>query len=517
MFVAIDSVNPATGEVLGHVETTPLVQISSILNDARTGQAEWASTSFNDRARRLKDFGALLLAKKRSVAELVAKENGKPLVEVYASELIPSLDLVRFYTKNARRILTRRRVKIAIPLLKTKKAYVEYEPHGVVGIISPWNYPLLLPLGQIVPALMAGNAVLFKPSENTPLVGQLIADLLWESGIPQKVFKIIQGRGDVGAALSSCGLDKLFFTGSTQTGRKVSEIAAKTLTPVSLELGSKDAMIVLPDADLEAATSGALWGGFMNAGQTCVSVERCFVHEKIMDTFVDKLKKKIDKLVVGPGTGEETDIGAIIHRAQFETVKSQVNDAISRGARLITGGQFSEKGGSYFIPPIVLADVPMDSILMKEETFGPVLPIVEFRTETEAVELANASKFGLAASIWTRDSKHGLELAKRVRAGAVTVNDVISYYGMSDGVVGGVKESGSGRVHGREGIMEMVSAKYYEKERAPRIKKLWWYNYGPASLSFFETAVDFLFSRSIVQRIGSLFKLAPKFLRMKKL
>lgn len=451
------------------------------------------------------------------VAELIAKENGKPVVEAYTAEIIPSLDIVKYYVKKSRAILRRRRVGIGIPLMKTKRSFVRYEPYGIVGIVSPWNYPLMLPLGQIVPALMAGNAVIFKPSEYTPLVGKLIADFIWEAGIPQKLFNIVQGRGDVGAALVSCGVDKVFFTGSTATGRKVSEVAAKTLTPVSLELGGKDAMIVLADADIDSATSGALWGAFMNAGQTCVSVERCFVHEKIMDSFVHALRTKIEKMHVGPGTDLDSDVGAIIHRAQFEIIRNQVNDATAKGARLAAGGEFSEKGDSYFIPPTVLADVPMDSLIMKEETFGPVLPIVEFRTEQEAIDLANASKFGLSASVWTGDSRRGLEIAGKLRAGAVVVNDVISYYGITDGVVGGVKESGTGRVHGREGLLEMAVPKYYEIERVPRMKKLWWFRYDAQLLSFFETATDFLFSKNIFDRTKSLFKLAPKFLRIKKL
>ncbi len=512
----IDSVNPATGEKIGQVESTPTNHFSRILEEARTAQQEWVRLPFQTRARLLRDFASLLLKRKRTVAELISKENGKPLVEAYSSELIPGLDIVRYYAKRSRKILRSRHVGISIPLLKTKRAFVNYEPYGVVGIISPWNYPLMLPLSQIVPALMAGNAVIFKPSEHTPLTGGLIGDFMWEAGLPRKLLAVVQGAGDVGAALVSSGVDKVFFTGSTSVGRRVSESAAKNLTPVSLELGSKDAMIVLDDVDIDVATSGAIWGAFMNAGQTCVSVERCFVHEKIFDSFVSMLQKKMKDLQVGPGTADGTDIGAIIHRAQFEVIKNQVNDATARGARIATGGIFSDKGGVHFVPPTVLVDVPMDSLLMKEETFGPVLPIVEFRSDAEAIDLANASKFGLSASVWTRDAKHGMEIAKKLRAGAAIVNDVISYYGIIDGVVGGVKESGSGRTHGKEGLLEMVWPKYYEVERLPQMKKLWWYKYDKTTLSFFETATDFLFSKNIFNKLSSLFKLAPKILRIKK-
>ncbi len=512
----IDSVNPATGEIIGKVESTPPDQLPKIVDDAREAQPEWFDIPLGKRAQLLRDFANILVVRKKIIADLISRENGKPVVEAYTTEIIPTLDIIKYYSRKSAGMLRNRRVSIGIPLMKTKKAFIRYEPYGVVGIISPWNYPLLLPLGQIVPALMAGNAVVFKPSEFTPLVGEMIAQLLWEVGIPRKVFNIVQGGGEVGAAVVTSGVDKIFFTGSTSTGKKVAELAAKNLTPVSLELGSKDAMIVLDDADIDSSTSGAIWGAFMNAGQTCVSIERCFVHEKVLDSFLYELRKKIEHIHVGDGTKNDTDIGPIIHKAQFDIIKSQVNDAVQRGARIATGGIFSDNDGTYFIPPIVLVDVPMDCLLMNEETFGPVLPIVKFRTDDEAIRLANASKFGLSASVWTVNKKRGMEIARRLQAGAVIVNDVITYYGISDGVVGGVKESGTGRVHGKEGLHEMVYAKYYEIERAPRMKKLWWYRYDKNLLAFFETATDFLFSKSLFDKIKSLFKLAPKFLRIKK-
>ena len=513
----IDSFSPATSEIIGKVESTPPNQLPKIVSDARKELSDWQKISFKGRARLLRDFADTLVARKQTVADLISRENGKPVVEAYTSEIIPTLDIIKYYSRKTPRMLHNQRVRIGIPLMKTKKAFICYEPLGIVGIISPWNYPLLLPLGQIIPALLAGNAVVFKPSEFTPLVGEMIAQLLWEVGIPRKVFGIVQGGGEVGAAVVTSGVDKIFFTGSTSTGKKVAELAAKNLTPVSLELGSKDAMIVLDDADLETATSGAIWGAFMNAGQTCVSVERCFVHENIFDSFLEHLEEKIKALHVGTGTDTEVDIGAIIHKAQFDVIKLHINDAIQRGARIVAGGSFSEKDGAHFIPPTALVNVPMEALLMNEETFGPVLPIVKFHTDDEAVKLANTSKFGLSASVWTANKKRGLVMAKRLQAGAAVVNDVIGYYGISDGVVGGVKESGTGRVHGKEGLREMVYPKYYEIERAPRMRKLWWYGYDKNLLLFFEAATDFLFSKNIFNRIKSLFKLASKFLRIKKL
>ncbi len=512
----IESTNPATAELVGKVEATLATAIPQIVEEARRAGQDWIKVPHRKRVQLVREFGHKLFLKKKNIAELISQENGKPVVEAYTSEIIPSLDIINYFLKNSRRILRHRHVRISVPLLKTKKAFVVNEPYGVVGIISPWNYPLLLPIGQIIPALLVGNSVVFKPSEYTPIIGEMISQLIWEAGIPRKVFNIVQGTGDVGAALVSSGIDKIFFTGSTSTGKRVSELAAKNLTPLSLELGSKDAMIVLDDSNLESAASGAIWGAFMNAGQTCVSIERCFVHERIFDQFLELLREKIKGLRVGPGMNDGVDIGAMIHHAQFDIVKLHVNDAVQRGARIATGGIFSDRA-AHFIPPTVLVDVPMDSLLMNEETFGPVLPIVRFSSDEEAIQLANASRFGLSASVWTSDKHRGLEIAKQLQAGAAIVNDVISYYGISDAVVGGVKESGYGRVHGKEGLAEMVYPKYYEIERAPRLKKLWWYSYDKDMLSFFETATDFLFSKHISGRIRALFKLIPKFLRIKKI
>lgn len=374
----IESTNPATGEIVGKVDSTRTDNISQIVSRARQAQKEWGQLSNSHRVKLLKECGRILYVRKREIADLISRENGKPVVEAYTSEIIPVLDLINYFSKKSRRMLRARRVRIGIPLLKTKKAFVANEPLGVVGIISPWNYPLLLPLGQIIPALLVGNSVVFKPSEYTPVVGETISQLLWDAGIPRNVFNIVQGAGEIGAALTSSGVDKIFFTGSTATGRKVSELAAQKLTPVSLELGSKDAMIVLDDAYIDSAVSCAIWGAFMNAGQTCVSIERCFVHEKVHDRFVEILEKRIKELHVGSGTDTRTDIGAMIHRAQFEIVKLHVDDAVQRGAKIIAGGVFSKGAAGYFIPPTLLKDVPMDSLLMTEETFGPVLPIVKF-------------------------------------------------------------------------------------------------------------------------------------------
>ncbi len=512
-----NTLNPEKDQLPEQPKGISPFSMSAVVEEARAAQPEWSRVPRARRVHILRKFGYSLVDKKIELADLISRENGKPIPEAYTSEIIPALDVVKYYSRESAKIARDRPVHIGIPLMKTKKAFVRYEPYGVVAIISPWNYPLLLPIGQIVPALLTGNVVIFKPSQFTPRVGDFIAQLLWEAGIPQKVFKIIQGAGDVGAELVSSKVDKVFFTGSTATGRKVSQLAARNLTPVSLELGSKDAMIVLDDADIDSATSGAIWGAFMNAGQTCVSVERCFVHSKIYDAFLLSVQQKVVSLRVGSGGEMDNDIGPIIHKAQFDTIKNQVDEAVARGAKIVAGGDSGERGGKYYISPTVMVDLPTDCLLMNEETFGPILPLIKVGSDEEALSLANASRFGLSASIWTANRKRGTEMAKRLQAGAVVLNDVIGYYGISDGVVGGVKESGTGRVHGPEGMHEMVYPKYYEVERARRIKKLWWYRYDRNLLSFFEEATDFLFSASVFRRTKSLFKLAPHFLRIKKI
>ena len=513
----IDSVNPATGVSLGQIESTDPTLLPALVSQARNAQPGWAEKSLSERESISREFARLLYSRKKAVADLISRENGKPLVESYSTELIPAIDFAHYVARNSKRIFKSRRVNMGIPLLKSKVGWISYEPLGVVGIISPWNYPLVLPVSHIVPALVAGNSVVFKPSEYAVLVGQVVADLLWEAGIPREVFHIVQGAGDVGTALVTSGVDKIFFTGSTFTGKKISAVASRSLTPVSLELGGKDAMIVLEDADIDSATSGAIWGAFMNAGQTCVSVERCFVHERILDEFVTMIQEKIKRLRVGSSSDTPVEIGPIIHRAQFETIKLHVNDAVHRGARIAAGGNFSDRGGVRFAPPTVLTDVPAASLLMNEETFGPVLPIVRFSTEEEAISMANDSRFGLAASVWTSNRTRGLQVARKLRTGAVVINDTISYYGISDGTVGGVKESGFGHLHGKEGMLEMVHAKYYERERAPRMKKRWWYGYDRHTLDFFESAADFLFSRKLGVRIKAVGRLLTTFFRMDKI
>ena len=361
---------------------------------------------------------------------------------------------------------------------KLKNGRLVREPHGVIGIISPWNYPFSIPATETLAALVAGNAVVLKPSELTPLVALELASLLHAAGVPEDVFQVMVGDGSTGAALLQSPIDKLVFTGSVTTGKRIAAAAAERLLPVVLELGGKDPMLVLDDADIDVVSSAAVWGAFVNAGQACLSVERCYVHRSLYAEFLSACAEKTNSLRVGNGEERETDVGPLIQHRQLCIVESHVEDAKARGARVLAGGTRLPDLGANFYAPTLLADVTHDMRIMREETFGPVLPVMAFDSDDHAVRLANDSEYGLAASIFTPDRARGERLARRIHAGTVMVNDVISCFGISEAPHGGWKASGIGRTHGRFGLEEMVRLKYLDVDRMPGMKKVWWYGYG---------------------------------------
>jgi acyl-CoA reductase-like NAD-dependent aldehyde dehydrogenase len=512
----IASVNPATGEVLREFECAGESEVEAVVARAHEAQPAWAEMGLRRRIAILREFQAKLHAKKSEVAAAITREAGKPLVEALVTEVLVVLDAARFLIDNAWGLLRDEPVPHGNLVTKLKSGWLVREPHGVVGIISPWNYPFSIPATETLAALVAGNAVVLKPSELTPLVALELASLLHAAGVPEDVFQVVVGEGPAGAALLRAPIDKLVFTGSVATGKRIAVAAAERLLPVVLELGGKDPMLVLDDADVDVASSAAVWGAFVNAGQACLSVERCYVHRSLYESFVKACAEKTKQLRVGNGMDSHTDVGPMIQERQVRMVESHVEDAKARGARVLAGGTRLPELGVNFYAPTVLADVTHDMRIMREETFGPVLPMMACEDDDEAVRLANDSDYGLAASVWTRDSRRGEKLARRIHAGTVMVNDVISCFGISEAPHGGVKASGVGRTHGRFGLEEMVRLKYLDIDRMPGMKKVWWHGYGESFGRQMEGFLDMQFARGLGKRLRGALR-AAGVLRRKQL
>jgi succinate-semialdehyde dehydrogenase/glutarate-semialdehyde dehydrogenase len=513
----VASSNPATGELLRELECATESQVTAAVTRARKAQLSWNESGVQRRIAVLRKFQQLLHEKKSEIAALITREAGKPRVEALLTEVLVVLDATRFCVDNAFAVLREQPVPHDNLAMKTKTGRILREPHGVIGIIAPWNYPFSIPATESISALVTGNAVVLKPSELTSLTALELAALLQQAGVPKDVFQVIVGDGATGSALLNSDIDKLIFTGSVATGKRIAQAAAARLLPVVLELGGKDPMLVLEDADVDVASSGALWGAFANCGQACLSIERCYVHRGLYETFLEACVRKAKLLRVGDGNNPQTEIGPLIYERQLRNVESQVEDARARGARVLTGGMRLPELGPNFYAPTVLADVTHEMHIMREETFGPVLPVMPFDSEDEAIRLANDSDYGLAASIWTRDRTRGESLARRIQAGTVMVNDAVACFGISEAPHGGVKASGMGRTHGRFGLEEMVRIKHVDSDRLPRMKQVWWYGYGQAFATQMDGFLDLMFARGVRQKLRGALRSAGAFVRKERL
>jgi len=497
----IASLNPATGTILREFAGAGEDEVRAAAARARAAQPAWADLGLRKRLAVLREFQRRLHERKSEIADAITREAGKPRAEALVTEVLVVLDAARYLIDNAHRLLRDEPVPHGNLATKLKRGRLVREPYGVIAIISPWNYPFSIPATETLAALVAGNAVVLKPSEFTSLAALELRELLHAAGVPEDIFQIIVGDGATGAALVHSPIDKLVFTGSVATGKRIAAAAAQRLLPVVLELGGKDPMLVLDDANLDVASSAAVWGAFVNAGQACLSVERCYVHRSLYEKFVAACVEKTKKLRVGHGEDRDTDVGPLIHERQLQLVEAHVEDAKARGARVLTGGTRIPELGRNFYRPTVLADVTHQMRIMREETFGPVLPVMAFDTDDEAVRLANDSEYGLAASVWTGDAARGQRLARCIHAGTVMVNDVISCFGISEAPHGGFKASGIGRTHGRFGLEEMVRLKYLDVDFMLAIKKVWWYGYGERFARQMEGFLDFQFARGLGDRL----------------
>ena len=501
----IESYAPATGERLGEVRVSTKEEVRAAVARARKAQAAWAVLPIEERCERLYRLRDAMVERADEIVEVVSRECGKPRHDCLSHEVMVTVDLLTYYCKNAPRILEPH--DIGLHLLKHKKSTVNYAPRGVVGVISPWNFPFVIPMGDVVAALVAGNAVVLKPSEITPLSIQKAKEIFDATGLPEDLFSVVYGYGEAGQALIEGGIQKLVFTGGVETGKRVAAACGANLVPCVMELGGKAPLIACADCDVERTARAIVFGGFVNSGQVCISVERVYAHADVHDQLVARVCDLTAKLRQGDPQGTETvDIGAIIFPKQIEVAEKHIADAVAKGAQVVSGGK-KRSGPGQFFEPTVLTGCDHSMTVMTQEIFGPIVPIQKVSSEDEAVRLANDSHLGLNAYVFTKNREKGKRLAQRIEAGSVVVNDVLLNYAAAEAPFGGIKQSGFGRVHGDEALRDMCDARHVFTGRVPEPSgDPLWFPYSSKTYRWQMRMLRALFSRGgIVKRIGKLF------------
>ena len=469
-------VSPADGRAFAEVSLLDRAEAGFALESARAAFASWSRLSFVERGRYLLRLRDVVLEEAKALAALIAREQGKPVPEAHAVEIFPALETLKYLALHAEDVLRDDPVESQVLLFAQKDCRLVYEPYGVVLVVTPWNYPFFLALSGVAEALAAGNTVVLKPAPSTTLVGLRIGEMGRKAGLPEGVLNVVSVDDEGAAALvDDPRVSKIVFTGSVATGKKILAAAAQNLTPVVLELGGKDAAVVCRDADLDRAARGIVWGAFLNAGQTCASVERVYVEQAVAESFLARVVAETKKLRLGDPAQPGVDVGPMTLDRQRRIVEDHVADARARGAKVLTGGEVPEGPGTFY-PPTVLAGVDHSMRIMREETFGPVLPVMAVESLDEALRLANDSEYGLTASGWTRDPQTAARLQRELSAGVVTINDCVSSCGEPSAPWGGYRKSGLGRVHGLAGLREMVQVKYVSHELGSRPAP-WWFPY----------------------------------------
>lgn len=511
-----ESYNPATGEQIGKSKLHSLEDVKLSVESARKVQSEWTNFSVKKRVRKVLRMRDYIVQNSESIAELISKDNGKTKVDALATEVMPAAMAISYYCKNADLFLSEEHLQAGNIFLVNKRSKVCRMPYGVIGIISPWNYPFAIPLAEIVMGLLAGNAVILKVATETQIVAEEINKVVKHAELPEGLFTILNLPGKIaGDAFLEAGIDKLFFTGSVAVGKYLMKKASEQLTPVSLELGGNDAMIVCEDADPYRSAIGALWAGFQNSGQSCGGVERIYVHEKVYDKFMHILKDKVENLRVGDGLDYSSDMGCMTTFKQTEIVKQHIQEAVQKGAKIYVQSKIPENAKTEnFIPAMVLTDVNHEMILMKDETFGPVVGVMKFRNYDEAIKLANDSYLGLTASVWSKSNRRAEKIAKQIKAGAVMINDHLMSHGLTETPWGGFKQSGIGRTHGKLGFDEMTQPMVIVKDVLPFVKKnLWWHPFSKKLFDGLKGLLDFLYNKSISKKVKgalNLLKVVPR-------
>jgi len=495
------AIRPSTGEPFAEVGRSGPREIEAAVAAARKAFQHWSRTSLKERERHLARLLEVVRGAQEDVARLIATEQGTPAGEARAVEVIPVADTLRYLSRNASRLLSPRAVEYEQILFAHKEARVQLEPLGVVAVITPWNFPFGIPFVEIAACLAAGNTVVLKPASATALTGLAVGELCRRAGLPPGAVNVVTAGGsDVDLLVAHPGIAKVLFTGSVETGRRVMERAAASLTGVVLELGGKDAAVVAADADLDRAAAGIVWGAFMNAGQTCASIERVYVVKEIADELIARIVAGTRRIRMGDPLAETTDMGPLTTSEQRDLVEAHVADALAKGAEVLTGGERPSAKGFWF-PPTVLSGVDHSMRVMREETFGPLLPIQVVPSLDEAMRLANDSEFGLTASGWTRSRATARRLANELEAGTVTINDHLFSFGEPTASWGGVKRSGIGRTHSIFGLHELVNVKHVSLDLGDAATMPWWYPYDRAFQAFTRRAFGALYSNDPLTKV----------------
>lgn len=495
--------SPATNRPLGTVAAATPEEIQAAMRRAHDAKKAWFAAGLPYRVQVFKQWQTAMHNNMDLFISTMVAERGGPAFEALV-EYWASIETVAQLRRVAPRALAPRYV--FVPQVFWQQHWTTRHPFGVVLVIAPWNYPMYLTLPPIAEALIAGNTVLFKPSEYSTQSAEVLAKTIREAGFPPGVFQMLHGRGEVGAALIREKPDKISFTGSVPTGRKIAAMAGEMLIPVRLELGAKDAAVVLDDADLDRTAHGVLWGATFNAGQTCISVERCYVARPVYEAFLKKLTEKAEQFIrVGPGEAPGTTMGTLTTDAQYKIVDSQVREAVEQGAKVIYGGGPAETPSGRGYLPTIIINVTPEMRLMKDETFGPVLPVIPFDTDEEAIRMVNNSPYGIAASVWTRNRGRGLQIANLIDAGHVSINDHILSHAVPQTPWVGVKDSGSGHSHTVEGIQEMTYPKSFSAPLLGSLpRELVWYPYTMTKYKFLRRVIRFGYAPTLIERIKGL-------------
>jgi acyl-CoA reductase-like NAD-dependent aldehyde dehydrogenase len=513
--------NPATGEVLGRSPITPVEDLAEIVRRARAAQQIWAARSIAERVRVMTRVRDYVVTHAEELAEVIARDSGKTRVDALVTEVFVAALAADYYRRHTKRFLKDRWLRPGSILLANKVSKIVRAPYGVIGVISPWNYPFSIPFSEVIMGLLAGNAVILKTATETQMVGRALEQAFLAAALPEGAFAYVNIPGRLaGSALLKSGIDKLFFTGSVTVGKKLMAEAAATLTPLVLELGGNDAMLVCEDADLQRAAAGAVWAGFQNCGQSCGGVERIYVHEKAYSDFMLLLREKVKTLRVGYDANFDVDMGVMTTERQVQTVKRHVEDALAKGAVIYARSLEPEGGGvGSHLPALVLAEVTHEMLVMKEETFGPVVGVMKVENMEEAVHLANDSHLGLTGSVWSRSWGAAEKLGRRIQAGVVTINDHLMSHGLAETPWGGFKQSGIGRTHGAIGFAEMTQPQVIVHDLLPFARRsMWWYPHGKGLYRGLLGALQFLYGTSLshqLKGLRQLLRIVPRYFTTK--